>query len=145
MANSTFVFAYFQHNVIVVYQKAAPVEEHNVNVVHKVLKYVVWWKPEGAGCYRHSGTSRLSLSRDERWVPLTFWGSAVMDDPCTNFACCEGRGRQVKAHRVVQFSFPYSTGIVKCLFSKVPFSQQCKKYHEQVKNPSALSPTVSTQ
>lgn len=54
--------------LILVYHKDALVEEYNTNAINKVLKYVVWSKPEGCiqGCYSHNGTSRLSLSRGER-------------------------------------------------------------------------------
>lgn len=47
--NSTFVSVCFQCYVIVVYRKAALVEEYDTNVMHNVLKYVVWSKPEGGG------------------------------------------------------------------------------------------------
>lgn len=138
--NSPFVSACFQCYVIV-YQKAALVEGYNTNVMRKLLKYVVWSKPESGRMLQAQWN--LQIESQQGWE---------MSSPPLLRLCCDGwplhklhmlwgHWRQVKAHREAQVSFPYSTGNVKCLFFLQAASLLNRKFHfpSNVRNTTSRS------
>lgn len=124
--NSEFVSVCFQGYVMVVYQK---VEEFNTNAMHKVLKYVVWSKPEGGRILQAQWNLQIESQQVGEMSSPPLLRLCCDGWPLHKFHMLWGHWKQVKAHRVAQVSFPYSTGNVKFLFSLQAASLLNRKFH----------------
>lgn len=74
--------------------------------------------------------------------PPPHQGSGVMDDPSTNLTGAGQAFLFLTAQETCDFNIHYR---LRRYSTESKFPQHCKKYLEQASNPSAHSPTVSTQ
>lgn len=146
--------------LITVYHNATASQYH-VSATNNVLQNADH-SQRAAGCCRHSG----EFLQPPDWVSAGVRdesphhrGSGVMDDQRAQTeqgmwgrALGTHQGHQSRTGGFVFVSLQqrkfgalvYTKGCI-VIQQKKMFSQHCKKYHEQVQNPSAHSPTASAQ